>query len=78
MATINPTVNLSGLARRLVMDGLLSEDDATAAHEAALKKRTHFVSYLVEHKILGSTAERVLRNAPCPVLIVPPVPPLEP
>ena len=54
MATINPTVNLSGLARRLVMDGLLTEDDATAAHEAALKKRTHFVSYLVEHKILGS------------------------
>ncbi len=30
-----------------------------------------------EHKILGSTAERVLRNAPCPVLIVPPAPPLE-
>jgi type IV pilus assembly protein PilB len=55
MATINPTVNLSGLARRLVMDGLLSEDEATAAHEAALKKRTHFVSHLVENKILGST-----------------------
>ncbi len=55
MATTNPTVNLSGLARRLVMDGLLSEDDATSAHEAALKKRSHFVSYLVEHKILGSS-----------------------
>ncbi|NNJ93254.1 MAG: type IV-A pilus assembly ATPase PilB [Halobacteria archaeon] len=54
MATTNPTVNLSGLARRLVMDGLLSEDEATAAHEAALKKRTHFVSHLVENKILGS------------------------
>jgi type IV pilus assembly protein PilB len=55
MATTNPTVNLSGLARRLVMDGLLSEDEATAAHEAALKKRTHFVSHLVENKILGSS-----------------------
>ncbi len=54
MATTNPTVNLSGLARRLVMDGLLSEDEATAAHEAALKKRTHFVSHLVENKILAS------------------------
>ena len=29
-----------------------------------------------EHKILGSTAERVLRNAPCPVLVVPPTPPV--
>ena len=54
MATTNPTVNLSGLARRLVMDGLLSEDEATSAHEAALKKRTHFVTHLVENKILGS------------------------
>jgi type IV pilus assembly protein PilB len=54
MATPNPTANLSGLARRLVMDGLLAEEQATSAHEAALKKRTHFVSYLVENKILGS------------------------
>ena len=53
MATINPTVNLSGLARRLVMDGLLNEDEAAKAHEMALKKRTHFVSYLVENKILS-------------------------
>ena len=52
MATTNPTVHLSGLARRLVMDGLLDEAVATQAHEAALKKRTHFVSYLVENKIL--------------------------
>jgi type IV pilus assembly protein PilB len=55
MATTNPTVNLSGLARRLVMDGLLSEDEAAQAHEAALKKRTHFVSHLVQNKILGSS-----------------------
>ncbi len=54
MASTNPTVNLNGLARRLVMDGLLSEDDATQAHEDALKKRVHFVSHLVENKILGS------------------------
>ena len=54
MATTNPTAHLSGLARRLVMDGLLEENEATTAHEAALKKRTHFVSYLVENKILKS------------------------
>ena len=34
------------------MDGLLDEPEATKAQEAALKKRTHFVSYLVENKIL--------------------------
>jgi type IV pilus assembly protein PilB len=36
------------------MDGLLAEAEATKAQEAALKKRTHFVSYLVENKILKS------------------------
>ena len=54
MVTTNPTAHLSGLARRLVMDGLLDETEATKAHETALKKRTHFVSYLVENKILKS------------------------
>ena len=36
------------------MDGLLDEAAAASAHETALKKRTHFVSYLVENKILAS------------------------
>ena len=54
MASVNPIVNLSGLARRLVMDGLIDETEATKAHEMALKKRTHFVSYLVDNKILSS------------------------
>ena len=53
MASTNPIVHLSGLARRLVMDGLLEEQEAIKAHETALKKRTHFVSYLVENKILS-------------------------
>jgi type IV pilus assembly protein PilB len=55
MATTNPTVHLSGLARRLVMDGLIDETDAIKAHETALKKREHFVSHLVENKILRSS-----------------------
>jgi type IV pilus assembly protein PilB len=54
MASTNPTIHLSGLARRLVMDGLLDETEAFKAHEGALKKREHFVSYLVENKILSS------------------------
>ncbi|MGD2136838.1 MAG: type IV-A pilus assembly ATPase PilB [Gammaproteobacteria bacterium] len=52
MATTNPTVHLSGLARRLVLDGLLDEKEAVKAQDAALKHRTHFVTYLVENKIL--------------------------
>jgi type IV pilus assembly protein PilB len=54
MASTNPTIHLSGLARRLVMDGLIDEQEAFKAHEGALKKRQHFVSYLVENKILNS------------------------
>jgi len=47
-------MNLSGLARRLVQDGLLSEADARQANDQALKKRTPFVTYLVDNKLLGS------------------------
>jgi type IV pilus assembly protein PilB len=54
MATIQPTIHLSGLARRLVMDGFLEEAEAFKAYDAAQKKRTQFVSYLVENKILKS------------------------
>jgi type IV pilus assembly protein PilB len=52
MASTNPTVHLGGLARRLVLDGLLDESGAIRAQEAAHKKRMHFVSYLVDSKIL--------------------------
>ncbi|MEN8107101.1 MAG: type IV-A pilus assembly ATPase PilB [Pseudomonadota bacterium] len=52
MASTNPTIHLGGLARRLVMDGLLDEATALDAHEKAIKKRQHFVSYLVSNKIL--------------------------
>lgn len=33
MVSTNPTANLSGRARRLVMDGLLSKTNAAKAHE---------------------------------------------
>jgi type IV pilus assembly protein PilB len=54
MATIQPTIHLSGLARRLVMDGFLEESEAFRAYDAAQKKHTQFVTYLVENKILKS------------------------
>jgi type IV pilus assembly protein PilB len=37
------------------MDGLLDASEAAKAHETALKKRSHFVSYLVDNKILSSS-----------------------
>ncbi|MCW9060059.1 MAG: type IV-A pilus assembly ATPase PilB [Gammaproteobacteria bacterium] len=51
MATVNPMTQLSGLARRLVADGLLDEDAAQGAAQASLKSRMPFVQYLVDHKL---------------------------
>jgi type IV pilus assembly protein PilB len=55
MATAQPQLKTSGLAYRLVQDGLLSEKAAQDALQKAAMQRTPFVSYLVEHKILGSS-----------------------
>lgn len=54
MATANPTIKLSGLAGRLVRDGLLSEVDARAAAETARKANQTLVAYLVEAKRLSA------------------------
>lgn len=56
MATTNPQVNLSGLARRLVQDNLLDETAAGRALDEARKKRIPFVAYLVEHKVASASA----------------------
>jgi len=53
MATTNPKIQLSGLARRLVHDGLLEEGVAENALKEARKSKTTLVSYLVENKILN-------------------------
>ncbi len=45
---------LSGLARRLVQDGLLSGERAQQAYDQALRTKVPFVSYLVDNKILPS------------------------
>ena len=54
MAITNPQVNVSGLARRLIRDNLLTEEQAHQAFQDALKKRLSFVTYLVENKLLDS------------------------
>ena len=45
---------LGGLARRLVADGLITEEIALQAQDKAKKAREPFVSYLVEAKILSA------------------------
>ncbi len=54
MASTQPTSRISGLARRLVNDQLLSEEQAEQAFQEALQKRIPFVTYLVDNKILSS------------------------
>lgn len=47
-------IRLSGLARRFIIDGLLSESDAQAAQQNAKEAKQPLVSYLVNQKILAS------------------------
>ena len=54
MATPNTQPILSGLARRLVVDGLLTEADATEAVETSSKEKISLVSYLVGNKKVKS------------------------
>ena len=54
MATPKAQMNLNGLARKLVLDGLLTEPDALKAQEEATKKKLPLVSHLVESKLVGS------------------------
>ena len=54
MATSNPKINISGLARRLVRDNLITDQQAEQTYQEALKKRSSYVTHLVEKKILGS------------------------
>ncbi|MCU7810224.1 MAG: Flp pilus assembly complex ATPase component TadA, partial [Candidatus Thiodiazotropha sp. (ex Notomyrtea botanica)] len=54
MATTKPQLNLSGLARCLIQDNLIPEDQAERAFEESLKKKIPFVTHLVENKILNS------------------------
>ena len=54
MAAQAPLIRLSGLARRLVADGLIAEDEAQEAHQASLKDQTPFVAYVVENGLADS------------------------
>jgi len=51
VATPTVKTNLSGLGRRLVMDGILAEEPAQKAFQEAIKNRQPFVALLVEKKL---------------------------
>jgi type IV pilus assembly protein PilB len=54
MAAPTKKINLSGLARKLVLDGLLDEEKAQSTFEESLKKKKPFVSLVVENKLVPS------------------------
>ncbi len=56
MAAPTKKINLSGLARKLVLDGLLDEEKAQAIFEESLKKKRPFVSLVVENKLVPSNS----------------------
>ncbi|MFP4609441.1 MAG: type IV-A pilus assembly ATPase PilB [Thiohalophilus sp.] len=51
MATPGVQMQLSGLARKLVQDGILSDADAQKASSESLQQKTLFVSYLVQNRL---------------------------
>ena len=61
MAVTQTNVHLGGLARKLVLDGLLEQEAAQEAHQAALKKKMPLVSYLVENDIVSG--DKIARAA---------------
>ena len=54
MAVSLNKIQLGGLARKLVTDGLLDEAAAQQAHQAALKEKIPLVSFLVINKLVPS------------------------
>ncbi|WP_078121000.1 type IV-A pilus assembly ATPase PilB [Thiosocius teredinicola] len=56
MATTSPIVRLGGLARRLVQDGLLSEEEANSATKSASEAKLPLVSYLVSQRTVDAKA----------------------
>jgi type IV pilus assembly protein PilB len=52
MATMEPITRLGGLALRLIRDGLISEERANAATEAASLAKRPWVTYVVSHGLV--------------------------
>ncbi len=50
------TINLGGLARQLVQQGILTEAAAAQAWQSAQKEQIPFISYLAQNKVVKSSA----------------------
>jgi type IV pilus assembly protein PilB len=61
MAIAQTQMSLSGLARKLVQDGVIEQAKALSAQEAAAKKKMPFVGYLVENKL--ADAKKIAHSA---------------
>jgi len=61
MATAAAVTQLSGLARKLVEDGVIEQAKALSAQAAAIKKKSPFVGYLVENKL--ADAKKIAQSA---------------
>jgi type IV pilus assembly protein PilB len=59
MAVTASQSNLSGLPRRLVQDGIVSEEEVQEASQAARKERVPLVAYLVANEMADSRAVAV-------------------
>jgi len=54
MATPNAKIQLGGLARKIVQDGLIGENEAIEAQAASIKEKIPFVSYVVKKNLVKS------------------------
>ena len=54
MATPNAKIQLGGLARKIVHDGLIGENEAIEAQAASIKEKIPFVSYVVKKNLVKS------------------------
>ena len=61
MATAAALTQLSGLARKLVEDGVIDQAKALSAQEAASKKKMPYVGYLVDNKL--ADAKKIAQSA---------------
>ena len=53
MATPNPQIQLGGLARKLVLDGLLEEKKAIEAQNISIRDKVPFVNYVVSKNLVS-------------------------
>ena len=54
MAVSTASIQLTGLARKLVMDGLMEEATAAEAWEEALKEKVPFVRHVVHKGLIDA------------------------